>query len=711
MGNINSIIRSTIFRYLLILLFVIISTPLYYSQWFWQNPLTQGNSLNGTYFISHNTGWAVGDIGTILKTTDAGAVWTVESSITPNSLHGISFFDSSNGIIVGGNYGSGVIIRTSDRGNNWVIQSSFSFSLTGISCATDKIAFAVGDSGKIIKTTDAGINWVEQNSGTPQGLKSVSFLDSSNGIAVGYGASLNTINGGINWTLNNSIKPPLWLTNVKYTNINRATAVSYYGLILFSTDGGINWIQQYTTNYYVFFSVAFIDTLNGIAVGGNYPYEGGLIFRTSDGGNNWLIQENVFDRNLLSISFYDSKNGTITGMNGIIYRTSDGGYTWTKQWNSLINDQFSFNGVSFYDKNNGVVVGSNIFRTTDGGTTWIKPDSVGQFLGLSDVQFINSKFGTAVGSQGVILRTTDGGKNWFNQTSGYTEPLRKVSFSDVDNGYICGNGNSILKTTDGGNSWISKPTPSDYYTGISFTDANTGALAAGSLFRTTDGGDSWIQKSGSYRDVFFIDNNTGWAAGDEGVISHTTDGGTTWIEQNSGTNIRLWGICFSDKNNGTIIGAGYAPAAVILRTTNGGDNWIKQPDITGYELEDVCFTDAYYGTIVGLSGTILHTTNGGISFVENDKHSSYPNSFVLYQNYPNPFNPSTTIKFNISLRAHVFLGVYDVLGRLVRTLVDEELKPGDYTKEFTPSNLSSGIYIFRLITPSGTNSKKMMFIK
>src|ERR1039457_2080735 len=114
MGIMKFIIGPAILKYLLLLALIIISSPNNYSQWFWQNPLTQGNSLNGTYFISHDTGWAVGDIGTLLKTTNAGDVWSIQNSPTTTSLHGISFFDSSNGIIVGGKYGNGVILRTSD---------------------------------------------------------------------------------------------------------------------------------------------------------------------------------------------------------------------------------------------------------------------------------------------------------------------------------------------------------------------------------------------------------------------------------------------------------------------------------------------------------------------------------------------------------------------------------------------------------------------
>ncbi|MGC8898535.1 MAG: T9SS type A sorting domain-containing protein, partial [Bacteroidota bacterium] len=64
-----------------------------------------------------------------------------------------------------------------------------------------------------------------------------------------------------------------------------------------------------------------------------------------------------------------------------------------------------------------------------------------------------------------------------------------------------------------------------------------------------------------------------------------------------------------------------------------------------------------------------------------------PGSFALEQNYPNPFNPSTTISFDVPKQSHLRLAIYDVLGRQVKTLVDEEKNPGRYSVTFDASNL------------------------
>jgi hypothetical protein len=70
--------------------------------------------------------------------------------------------------------------------------------------------------------------------------------------------------------------------------------------------------------------------------------------------------------------------------------------------------------------------------------------------------------------------------------------------------------------------------------------------------------------------------------------------------------------------------------------------------------------------------------------------------FGLAQNYPNPFNPTTKIEFQIPTQAFVQLKVFDLLGREVATLVNEELTPGSYDRVFDGSGLASGIYLIRL---------------
>ena len=88
-----------------------------------------------------------------------------------------------------------------------------------------------------------------------------------------------------------------------------------------------------------------------------------------------------------------------------------------------------------------------------------------------------------------------------------------------------------------------------------------------------------------------------------------------------------------------------------------------------------------------------------------------PSEYHLEQNYPNPFNPSTTIKFSVPKESNVNLSIYNVLGELVSTLVDEQMKEGYYEYEFNASKLASGIYIYRISADDFLETKKMVLLK
>jgi hypothetical protein len=98
--------------------------------------------------------------------------------------------------------------------------------------------------------------------------------------------------------------------------------------------------------------------------------------------------------------------------------------------------------------------------------------------------------------------------------------------------------------------------------------------------------------------------------------------------------------------------------------------------------------------------------------VENDKNETgIPNEFTISQNYPNPFNPTTTIKYNIKEITMVVLKVFDILGREVVTLVNEEKPAGSYEIVFNAANLPSGIYFYRLQAGDYIETKKMVLMK
>jgi len=105
--------------YLVTFILLLLSSGSVMAQWFWQNPLPQGNTLTGVSFTDTNYGITVGYDGTILRTMNGGSTWVSQSSGTDNRLYGVYFYDANNGITVGN---IGTILRTTDGGDNWVIQ-------------------------------------------------------------------------------------------------------------------------------------------------------------------------------------------------------------------------------------------------------------------------------------------------------------------------------------------------------------------------------------------------------------------------------------------------------------------------------------------------------------------------------------------------------------------------------------------------------------
>ncbi len=103
----------------------------------------------------------------------------------------------------------------------------------------------------------------------------------------------------------------------------------------------------------------------------------------------------------------------------------------------------------------------------------------------------------------------------------------------------------------------------------------------------------------------------------------------------------------------------------------------------------------------------LIRTSVGINVIS----SLVPDKFSLGNNYPNPFNPETTIKFDIAKSTFTELKIYDSRGSEVRTLVNEDLKPGNYEFKFFAGNLPSGAYFYRLKTSEFTETKRMILVK
>jgi hypothetical protein len=104
-------------------------------------------------------------------------------------------------------------------------------------------------------------------------------------------------------------------------------------------------------------------------------------------------------------------------------------------------------------------------------------------------------------------------------------------------------------------------------------------------------------------------------------------------------------------------------------------------------------------------------TDGSYEYSNEIEVEIIPTEFALYQNYPNPFNPTTKIRYQLPQESKVTLKLYDILGSEVITLLNEKREPGVYEVELNASQLSSGTYIYRMISDGFVETKKMVLMK
>ncbi len=116
--------------------------------------------------------------------------------------------------------------------------------------------------------------------------------------------------------------------------------------------------------------------------------------------------------------------------------------------------------------------------------------------------------------------------------------------------------------------------------------------------------------------------------------------------------------------------------------------------------------DGWYVDDIKITGKTSGKNNTSIK-----ENNNLPDKYFLSQNYPNPFNPTTNVQFSIINVQFVTLKVFDITGREIQTIVNEQLQPGTYGVTFVGSNLSSGVYFYRLQSAEFTDTKRMLLVK
>ncbi|MFN0215259.1 MAG: YCF48-related protein [Saprospiraceae bacterium] len=304
---------------------------------------------------------------------------------------------------------------------------------------------------------------------------------------------------------------------------------------------------------------------------------------------------------MTSVKFFDAEKGFVAGGNKI-FQTKTSGNIWKISYTG--SELSFFEDLFMIEENKVVAVGldfgtgeSVIVKTEDGGLSW-NTISIQNSSFLKSVFFVSPIIGYCSGGGGVILKTTNGGDNWQPLNSGTNQTLNSIYFMDEMNGIAVGGdpiSNIILKTIDGGANW----------TKISTSTSN------------------------NLQSVYFANQQIGYIVGWNGEIMKSENGGNTWTNQSSVSMSGNLEVFFTDANTGYIVG-GDVNESLIQKTETGGALWEDISPSIDHGLVSIHFTSALNGYAVGASGTVLKTSSGGVSAVQ----ETYSSTQILV--YPNP---------------------------------------------------------------------------
>jgi photosystem II stability/assembly factor-like uncharacterized protein len=502
-------------------------------------------------------------------------------------------------------------------------------ALYTVNLMDENIVYTVGNAGTVMKSSDGGTNWSILNTSTVNNLRNAEFFQNGMiGYAIGEKSTvIKTSDGGNNWVKIN-VNPDYHFFAIDFIDENTGFVGGIPGNSIFkTTDGGTSWLQYNSIDIYAVQTIIFIDNLTGFAAG--WLGMDSVIYKTTDGGVSWIQKTMPIQTQwdyIKSFCFVNNQVGYAAGTRTIL-KTIDSGETWNISYTGTA----SFNSICFPENETiGYVVGdfNTALKTTDGGTIWqtINTNVSSQHF-YNSVNFLNNQVGFIVGMHGIILKTTDGGLNWLNLLSNVSLGWQmSVDFPiNSQTGYIAGMGQyyRILKTINGGNTWTQQTINSSAgLRKIKFLDNETGYVVGdnGVVFKTTDGGQNWNYLYTGFNQLLFdvefpVNSITGFVSGELGRLIKTTDGGSTWNSIGS-FNKDIMAMCFPLDNLVGYVATSYGR---IYKTTDGGLTWETKYDGNSppTNITDILFPFddqtgyALYCPGGGQITKILKTTDGG----------------------------------------------------------------------------------------------------
>lgn len=666
-----------------------------------------GPSLGGTIRLAVTSngylfaGTVRGDLG-LFRSTDSGESW---EKISAN----YRFFSADGNYLFDGTERQTVIRYSSDFGETWIQRNRPGIDMVQLYFHAGYLFVATQEG--LYRSEDLGLSYTR--------LRSHSYTIETYSFGVGLSP-----NGTI-FTSGNNLYPNTPEEN-GYRSTDQGqtwTATGYFGYgpsfafntlghvfvgtldggLWRSTDNGESWRQVHRALHIVAVATKGANQVF-ISV---YGYG---VLRSTDNGENWTEVNNGFVRkgSVNALSITPSGNLFAGSSDAPVYGSTDDGDTWTEA--GISNATISTLSCA---PSGGLFVTCGFegsFRSTNREgplskiTVW--PPSVDPFWGPNFFIF-PTRSAVLAATRNFIYRSTDGGMTWMELSYFITPTI--AGFADQSDLVLVGRQYYISRSTDGGQNWWNV-----YLNSIgeprAFAKAIDGSLYAGLLggvFRSTDNGTSWLPTNAgpaSVRSLLFAQNGI-LLAGTTSGIWRSTDGGSSWSHPFS-ANLEVKG--FAAGQNGPLLAATYGWG--ILKSEDDGVSWralIEQPPSLWL---NAIAMDADGFVYTGCDRIGIYCSTTPLLSIQNNRQVN-PNQFTLEQNYPNPFNPSTKIGFRTGELGFVSLRVYDVLGREVSTLVNEDLQAGSYEAAFDARGLASGVYLYRLQGHNFVQTRKLLLLR
>jgi photosystem II stability/assembly factor-like uncharacterized protein len=592
------------------------------SGWQWGNPLPQGNTLHAMSFAG-TSGYAAGDFGTLLRTTDGGSTWTGLLSGTFTNLTEVQAIDADS-LFAGG----GCVARRSDDGGatftrvaftpvessckeqfatGWFVNQLTGFlvltdgtvfrtdnngstfgqktPLPGTRAAgggatpvdvrflTDQIGVGATSDGKIYRTTDGANSWTLVND-TNRAVHSFFFVDANNGFAVGDGSLfLTTKDGGATWAAKDIGIPPTNLRSVRCATLKLCVMTTDNGRAVVRTDDGGDTAKLVVPSQDPIFAADFASPTR-IAAGG----QTGASAVSDDAGLN-----------------FTPIGGRLTGN---FSRVRAGGQS----------------GTAFAPGDNGTLA-----KTTDGGKTWTR-GNVSTSEDVIDVAFPTAQVGYALDSAGGLFRTNDGGATWKTLDTGTTAHPFQIAAPSTSTVILAGP-TGLRRSTDSGDSFTTVKGKDVVKAKLDAIDRAGSALYASGrrdLLRSTDRGKTWkaVHKPGRVSQVDFLDARTGYFLAEGGALWRTSNGGKRWTKLLGVGTERAYGMAFSSKTKGYLVidrfGAATDRGGFLLHTTDGGATWHPQFVVSTPILgAGIAASSSGTDYLLGGQSSLLFTTTSG----------------------------------------------------------------------------------------------------